>query len=84
MKRVQKILAIIGVVVLVGLYLATLLLAIFGSEKTMVMFRVAFGCSFLLPFLLYIYIAAYKWTHRDENPWIQPGDADPEDKTDKP
>lgn len=61
----KKILAIIGIVVLVLLYVATLVAAIADSTATMDFFRASVAATILIPVLLYAYILIYKWTHRE-------------------
>lgn len=68
MKKIKQILAWTGIVVLVGMYLVTLLLAIFDHTASMTMFRVAAGCTILIPIMLYAYMLVYKWTkNRDDD-----------------
>ncbi|MEY8390178.1 hypothetical protein D3Z36_10520 [Lachnospiraceae bacterium] len=59
MKKVQQILAILGIVLLVGLYLTTLILAILG-KNFFPMFMAALFASMALPVLLWIYGFVYK------------------------
>lgn len=66
MKKGKRILAIIGVVLLVGMYLATLILAIFDRSASMSMFKAAAACTILIPIMLYAYTLVYKWT-KDKN-----------------
>ena len=39
MKKIKQILAILGCILLVGLYVSTLIFALIGSEDTMKLFR---------------------------------------------
>ncbi len=59
MKRLQQILAVLGIVLLVGLYLTTLVLAILGKDF-FPMFMAALFASMALPILLWIYSFVYK------------------------
>lgn len=59
MKKVQQILAIAGIVLLVGLYLTTLILAILGKDFFS-MFMASLFASMALPVLLWIYGFVYK------------------------
>ncbi|MCI9082024.1 MAG: hypothetical protein HFI70_06870 [Lachnospiraceae bacterium] len=63
MKKVQQILAILGIVLLVGLYLITLVLAILG-KNFFPMFMAALFASMALPVLLWIYGFVYKLIKR--------------------
>ena len=51
MKKVQRILAVLGVILLLGLYLATLIFP---------MFMAALFSSFVLPVLLWVYGFVYR------------------------
>lgn len=62
MKKLKRILAWVGIVLLVGMYLATFLLAIFDRSASMSMFRASVGCTILVPVMLYAYTLVYKWT----------------------
>ena len=59
MKKVQRILAIIGIIVLVGLYLSTLVFAFLGKDF-FPMFMAALFSSFGLPVLLWAYGFVYR------------------------
>ena len=60
MKKVQQILAILGILLLVGLYLLTLILAILGKDF-FPMFMAALFASMALPILIWLYGFIYKW-----------------------
>lgn len=60
MKKVKRILAIITVILLVGLYIASLVLAIIGNEWAMDWLKVSIYCTFVLPVLIWIYTFIYK------------------------
>ncbi len=64
MKKIQRILAILGIVFLVGLYLTTLILAILGKDF-FPMFMAALFASMALPILLWLYGAIYKWVKKN-------------------
>ncbi len=59
MKKVQKILAILGIALLVGLYLSTLVFALLGKDF-FPMFMAALFSSFVLPVLLWAYGFVYR------------------------
>lgn len=59
MKKIQQILAILGIVLLVGLYLTTLALAILGKDF-FPMFMASLFASMALPVLLWVYGFLYK------------------------
>lgn len=64
MKKVQQILAILGIILLVGLYLSTLILAILG-KSFFPMFMAALFASIALPILLWLYGFIYKWVKKN-------------------
>lgn len=64
MKKVQRILAILGIILLVGLYLLTLVLAILGKDF-FPMFMAALFASMALPILLWLYGFIYKWVKKN-------------------
>ncbi len=53
MKKVRRILAIIGIVILVVLYLCTLFTAIFDSSNTMGFFKASVAMTILVPVIIY-------------------------------
>lgn len=59
MKKVQRILAVLGILVLVGLYLSTLIFALLGKDY-FPMFMAALFSSFVLPVLLWAYGFVYR------------------------
>jgi hypothetical protein len=60
MKHMKRILAIIGIVILVGLYIATLISAIFTSPASTGLFRASVFCTVAVPVMLYAYMLVYK------------------------
>lgn len=60
MKKVKRILAIIGIVLLVSLYVTTIVLALTDDANTMNAFRASIYCTFLVPVLIWAYTFIYK------------------------
>lgn len=60
MKKIRRILAFTGVILLSIMYLATLLCAIFDSSNGMFMFRASATCTILVPILLWGYTVIYR------------------------
>lgn len=60
MKKVKRILAIIGIVLLVSLYVITIILALTDDPNTMNAFRASVYCTFLVPVLIWAYTFIYK------------------------
>lgn len=61
----SRILAVGGIVVILALYIATLLLAIFDRSETMSMFLASVVCTIVVPVLLYIYNWIYRLLKKD-------------------
>lgn len=59
MKKTKQILAIIGIILLVALYLGTLVLAIMGKDF-FPMFMAALASTFMVPIILWLYTLMYK------------------------
>ena len=60
MKKVKQVLAIIGVIVLVGLYISTLVCALSSSPNFMNMFMASVMATVIVPVLLWAYSFIYK------------------------
>ena len=59
-KRIRRIFAWIGIVVLVGLYVTTLILAFSGSHMAQALFRGSFAATVVFPVLLYAMQIIYR------------------------
>ncbi len=60
MKKVKQILAILGIIILVGLYIITLVCAIMDKSETMGMFQASVFATVIIPVLLWAYQFIYK------------------------
>lgn len=60
MKKAKRILAIIGIVLLISLYVITIVLAVTDDPNTMNAFRASVYCTFLVPVLIWAYTFIYK------------------------
>ena len=60
MKKVKQILAILGIVVLLSLYVITLVCAIVDNSNTMRMFQASIVASFIIPVLIWAYGFIYR------------------------
>ncbi|HKM21444.1 MAG TPA: hypothetical protein VJZ01_05330 [Lachnospiraceae bacterium] len=58
--KIKRILAIIGVVLLVLMYLSTLFFAIFDDPNTYQWFRASIAATIIVPVVIYGYILIYK------------------------
>lgn len=59
MKKIKQVLAIIGVILLVALYLTTLVFAITDNSGTMDLFFASIVATILIPVLLWAYTFIY-------------------------
>lgn len=59
-EKIKRILALIGVVLLAGLYLITLVLAFIDPTATKEWLRTSISATLVIPVLLYAYIMVYK------------------------
>ncbi|WP_310604339.1 hypothetical protein [Anaerosporobacter sp.] len=55
MHKSKRILAIIGIVLLVGLYVVSLIAALFATKTSASLFKVSIFCTIIIPLLLYAY-----------------------------
>ena len=66
-KRIRRIFALIGIIVLVGLYLTTLVLAFSGSPMAQALFRGSFAATVVFPVLLYAMQIIYRILKPDDS-----------------
>ncbi len=59
MKKVRRVIALVGVIALVALYVVTLILAITDSAQTMNLFWAALVSTVILPVLIWAYTFIY-------------------------
>lgn len=60
MKKIKQVLAIIGILLLISLYVITFVLALTDDPNTMTAFRASLYCTFLVPVLIWVYTFIYK------------------------
>lgn len=56
MKKIKRIFAFTGAVLLIGMYASTLIFALLGSKSATVLLRASVAATILIPVLLYGYI----------------------------
>lgn len=56
MKNIKRILAVIGVIILVGMYVCTLVFALIGSPASGDLLKASVAATILIPVLLYGFI----------------------------
>lgn len=64
----KQIIAIIGIVILAGMYISTLVFAIIGSAFAMNMLKASLLCTFVIPIVIYLIMMFYKLSHKDNTP----------------
>lgn len=60
MKTVRRILAIIGIILLLALYGSTLVFALIGNPDSMLLFRAAVIATIIVPVLIWAYTFIYR------------------------
>lgn len=61
MNRLKRILAIICIIILIGMYVTTLVMAIFDNPSTMSMFKGCIACTIFVPVVAYGYICLHRY-----------------------
>ena len=64
-SKAKRIMAIIGIIILVGLYLTTLLLAVLGNENTTPWFMASICATIIVPILMWVYTWLYNRLRSD-------------------
>ena len=68
MHKLTRIFALIGAILLAGLYICTLILALIDSAYTSDLLKAAIASTIILPILLYAYILIYRLAkHSDDS-----------------
>lgn len=67
MKKAKRVFALIGVILLIGLYGSTIVCAIFDNSATMIYLKASIVATVMLPSLLWIYIFIYKLCNKDND-----------------
>lgn len=60
MKKVKQILAILGIVLLLGLYVITLIMAVTDNTSTLSMLEASVVATILIPILMWAYSFIYR------------------------
>ncbi len=60
MKKIKKILAVLGCLLLVGMYALTIVLALTDDPNTMNAFRASIYCTVIVPVLIWAYSFIYR------------------------
>ncbi|MBR1877077.1 MAG: hypothetical protein IJ805_08220 [Lachnospiraceae bacterium] len=54
--NIKRISALIGVIIIFLMYLATLILAVMGSEKTVNLFLLSILCTIMVPLIIHLFL----------------------------
>lgn len=65
MKKAKKIFAIIGIILLAGLYISTLVFALMDSELGFKLLQICIFSTIAVPVILYVCNMLYKLLHKD-------------------
>lgn len=60
MKKAKQIAAIISIILLAGMYVLTLVFAIFDRSETMALLKTSVYCSIVIPVFLYVFLLITK------------------------
>lgn len=64
MKNLKRILALAGVVLLLGIYALTMITALMDSPQAEGWFKASLACTIVIPVFLYACILVYRWTRK--------------------
>lgn len=81
MDKMKRIFAWAGVILLLGLYLITFILGVFGSEATKGLFMASIACTVIIPCLMYGMILMTKVLGNRSPKNIESEDPEQESKT---
>lgn len=66
MKKVTRILALAGAVLLIALYVSTLIFALMDTDTAATLLKISVAATIILPVLLYGYILIYRLTNKED------------------
>ena len=67
MKKVKRILALVGVILILALYGSTLFFAIMDKSETMSMFKASVAATIIIPVLLWAYSFIFKLVKKNDD-----------------
>lgn len=76
MKKVKRILALVGAILLFGMYASTLVFALIDHSSTMGLLKASIACTIIRPVLLYAYTLVYKIAKGSDKPGDDISDAE--------
>lgn len=66
MKKMKRTGAIIGVIAILSLYIVSLFIGIFASDKYPGLFMASVFCAVIIPIIIYCFVAVYKYVHKKD------------------
>lgn len=63
LKKIKQIMAIIGIIILVGMYVLSLVASLSSWENSKEIFAASIFCSFFIPVIIYVIQLFYKKLH---------------------
>lgn len=66
MQKVKRISAIIGIILVLSMYILSFVAAIFATEKAPGLFLASIFSTLVIPILIHLFYATYKWVHRND------------------
>ena len=67
MKKAKQIFAIIGVILLVGMYLSTLIFAFIDRSTSLWLLKSSIAMTIIIPVFLYACILVYRLAHKSDD-----------------
>ena len=67
MKKVKRILALVGVILLLAMYGSTFVFAIIDNSDSMMMFKASIAATIIIPVLLWTYTLVFKLVKKDDD-----------------
>lgn len=65
-QKTKRIGAIIGIIAILSLYIVTLFIGIFASDKYPQLFMASAFLAVIIPIMIYCFVAVYKYVHRKD------------------
>ncbi len=66
-KKIRQIAAIIGIILLVGMYVVAIVAALGKSENAHAVFKLALYCTFVVPIIIYLLQLLYKLSNKNKD-----------------
>lgn len=70
-EKIKRIVALLGVIILIFMILATLVVAFLHFEGSDTVFKGLLACDIFIPILLWGYLSLYRWASAKDNQSLQ-------------